>query len=167
MSLAEDIRRPFEASAALQATPRLQARIGMSVPKIVPTLGREMRIQPPPPPSSTDSLDLLDKASKSVVFLLGRYRQLEEHVRQLDAWSKAQIQAAEISAARWQETAGENERKVQELQRSVDAITRRAETAENSLQRERQTLSSLEERIIGAFGFGSEAHDALAGLDLD
>ena len=140
----------------------------MNVAKIGLAAGREMRVEPPKEaPASSDSLNLLDRASKSVVFLLGRYRQLEEHVRQLDAWSKAQIQAAEISAARWQESAAENDRKIQDLQRSVEALSRRAEAAETSLERERQALSSLEERIIGAFGFGSEAHDALAGLDLD
>ena len=169
MSLAEDVRRPFEASSARLAAPRQQRRPGAETPRVVASAVREPRVDPrmPEPAPSGDSLNLLDRASKSVVFLLERYRQLEEHVRQLDAWSKAQIQAAEAAATRWQDAAAESDRKVQDMQRSFDSLTRRAETAEQQLQRERQALSALQERIISAFGFGSEAHDALAAFDPD
>jgi len=100
------------------------------------------------------------------VFLLGRYRQLEEHVRQLDAWSKAQIQAAEGAATRWQDAAAESERKLQEAQQALAAVSRRADSAERDLKRDRETLQVLQDRIVSAFGFGSEAHDALAKIDL-
>lgn len=174
MSLAEDLRRPFESVATPATSARQQQRrVAVEAPRVVATTGkdvRELRKAEPAlvaPDTTGESLSLLDRAAKSVVFLLGRYRQLEEHVRQLDAWSKAQIQAAEAAASRWQDASAESERKVQDLQRSLEVMTRRAETAEQALKRDRDTLGVLQDRIIAAFGFGSEAHDALAALEAE
>lgn len=116
--------------------------------------------------SSAESLAMLDRASKNIVFILERYRQLEDHVRQLDAWSKAQIQAAEAAATRWQEAATEAERKLQTLQRSHDGLTQRIDAAERNLERHKGTLSAVQERIIAAFGIGSEAHEAMSAIEL-
>ena len=171
MSLAEDLRRPFEPSIARDVSTRAVARPPAEQPRTgtVKSL-REARKTGPDPSlgdNTQDSFSLLDRASKSVVFLLGRYRQLEEHVRQLDAWSKAQIQAAEGAATRWQDAAAESERKLQEAQQALAAVSRRADSAERDLKRDRETLQVLQDRIVSAFGFGSEAHDALATIELD
>jgi hypothetical protein len=172
MSLAEDLRRPFETSAAREATVRSPRKPSNDQPQtaaVVKNLRDARRPTPEPNPldTSDESLNLLDRASKTVVFILGRYRQLEEHVRQLDAWSKAQIQAAEAAANRWQEAAADSERKTQEAQQQLAAMSRRVEIAERDLKRDKEALGVLQDRIISAFGFGSEAHDALATIEID
>ena len=115
------------------------------------------------PIEKESSLDILDRASKGMNFLLGRYKQLEDHVKQVDAWSQAQIQAAEAAAARWQESATAAEKRLEECQRTLDIMVRRAEAAEQSMHRDKESLTILQDRIVQAFGFGSEAHDALSG----
>ncbi len=172
MSLAEDLRRPFDTSASRDPGARAPRKASSEQPQtaaVVKNL-RDARRLPPEAAAldtSSESLNLLDRASKTVVFILGRYRQLEEHVRQLDAWSKAQIQAAEAAATRWQEAAAESESKMQDAQQQLAVMSRRAEMAERDLKRDKETLSVLQDRIISAFGFGSEAHDALAAIEID
>ena len=171
MSLAEDLRRPFESSAPRDLSSRPAGRLSSEPPRagIVKHLrdARKPAVDAPVGDVAHESFNLLDRASKSVVFVLARYKQLEEHVRQLDAWSKAQIQAAEVASTRWQEAAAESERKMGEAQQALAAMNRRAETAERDLKRDRDTLQVLQNRIVSAFGFGSEAHDALASVELD
>lgn len=172
MSLAENLRRPFDAPVPKEPGLRSSGLPASDPPRstaVVKTL-REVRkptVDQVKGDGAQESFGLLDRASKSVVLILTRYRQLEEHVRQLDAWSKAQIQAAEASAARWQDVAEQNERKLQEAQKALAATSQRAEMAERDLKRDRDTLQVLQDRIIGAFGFGSEAHDALASIEID
>lgn len=174
MSIAEDLRRPFEVSAKRDALARLQRRapaeahtpiVQVASGRAKPE-GRPSEAASPTFSGPADSLTMLDRASKNIVFILERYRQLEEHVRQLEAWSKAQIQAAEASATRWQETAAEAERKVQDLQRSHDGLHQRIEAAERNLERDKGALAAVQERIIAAFGIGSEAHEAMAAMEL-
>ncbi len=113
------------------------------------------------------SLDLLDRASKGMSFILTRYKQLEDHVKQVDSWANAQIQAAEAAATQWQEAAAVAERRLEEAQRTLEIMVRRAESAEQCMHRDKEALTILQDRIVEAFGFGSDAHDALnAGFDL-
>ena len=108
------------------------------------------------------NMALLDQASKGVMTLLARHQQLQAHVRQVDAWSKAQIQAAEAAADRSRAAAAAAENKLQLLQDAFDAMRRRAEAAEQALERDGSTLDALQSRIIAAFGFGAGANDGLA-----
>lgn len=174
MSLAEDLRRPIQAAMPSESTTRppvrrtaaLTPRLVTSPPKASPP--PRLEETPAQPPTVADeSFNLLDRAAKSIVFLLGRYRQLEEHVRQLDAWSKAQIQAAEAAATRWQDSSAEAERKVQELQHALASTMQRAEVAEGAVKRDRDALLALQHQVVATFGLGSEAHDALSTLDFD
>lgn len=129
---------------------------------VVPLPRKPEKVEPADP-----SLDLLDRASRGMSFILSRYKQLEEHVKQVDAWSNAQIQAAESEAARYRDEAATAEKRLEECQRTLEIMVRRAEAAEQAMQHDRAALSVLQDRIIQAFGFGSEAHEAIAvGLDL-
>lgn len=173
MSIAEDLRRPFEVSSKRESLARLQRRPAEVQLPIVPVASGRAKpdggLSEPANPNVSgpaDSLAMIDRASKNIVFILDRYRQLEEHVRQLDAWSKAQIQAAEASATRWQEAAGDAERKIQDLQQSHDALNHRIEAAERKFEREKAALVAVQERILAAFGNGSEAHEAMAAIEL-
>ena len=196
MSLAEDLPRSYIGSLSRHAPQKL-ARVsladlaGRSVPEgsvsrksaseilskaaqemefkqqaaVVPMARRSERTEKSGDHES--SLDLLDRASKGMSFVLNRYKKLEEHVKQIDSWSNAQIQAAESEAARWKEAAAGAERRLEECQRSLEIMVRRAEAAEQAMHRDKEALNVLQERIIQAFGFGSDAHDALnASLDL-
>ena len=162
MSLAEELQRPNNtpSRAALNRPLRktlgdIQARVSQDAQDLSPALR--------PDSASTDtSLELLDRASKGMTFIINRYKHLEEHIKQLDAWSNAQIQAAEAAAARWKEAATTAEKKLEDMQRTLEMMTRRAEIAEQAMQRDKEALTLLQDRIVAAFGFGSEAHDALA-----
>lgn len=192
MSLAEDLPRSYIGS--LNRTPQKLARVsladlaGKSVPAAAVSrrsaADSPSRAAPEPPakepsavvpmPRRTEravegdmSLDLLDRASKGMTFILNRYRQLEEHVKQVDSWSNARIEAAEKAATEWKDAAAAAERRLEECQRSLDIMVRRAEAAEQCMHRDKDALSVLQDRIIQAFGFGSDAHDALsASLEL-
>lgn len=169
MSLAEDLRRPFDGNGRHGPVARIVPKeTDRGLPATVRTLRTDARrsADTAPADAARDSMNLLDRASKSVVFLLNRYQQLEEHIRQLDSWSKAQIQAAESAATRWQESAADAETKMHALQTALEAMRGRAEVAEHSLQRDARTLEKLQEQISSAFGVGSEAHDALAAIGL-
>jgi hypothetical protein len=194
MSLAEDLPRSYIGSLS-RHTPQKLARVSLadlasrSVPEDSAAAARRAGAGAPPvsldpperqepsvvpmtrkaerPPENETSLDLLDRASKSMSFILNRYKQLEAHVKQVDSWSNAQIQAAEAESARWREAAVQAEKRLEECQRSLDIMVRRAESAEQCMKRDKDALTILQDRIIKAFGFGSEAHDAIsAGLNL-
>lgn len=190
MSLAEDLPRSYLGSLSRPTAPKL-ARVSLadlasrSIPaqaksilaRAVPEPEPEQPVEPsvvPLPrrgdrqaPVGDSSLDLLDKASRSMATILSRYKQLEEHVKQVDSWSDAQIQAAEVEAARWRDTASAAEKRLEECQRSLEIMVRRAEAAEQAMLRDKEALTVLQERIIQAFGFGTDAHEAIAaGLEL-
>ncbi|MCW6508378.1 hypothetical protein [Lichenifustis flavocetrariae] len=149
--------------AGIAPTPSVHPEAEQHEPAVVPMPRKSERGA-----TGETSLDLLDRASKGMSFILGRYKQLEDHVKQIDAWSNAQIEAAETQAARWQEAAALAEKRLEECQKSLDIMVRRAETAEQCMHRDKEALEVLQSRIIQAFGFGSEAHDAIsAGLELD
>jgi uncharacterized phage infection (PIP) family protein YhgE len=190
MSLAEDLPRSYIGSLSRHAPQKL-ARMslaelaGKSVPE--PTIPRkstsDMLPNGAPEPvakeptsvvslakrhdrpekakESESSLELLDRASKGMSFILNRYKQLEDHIKQVDSWSNAQIQAAESAAAQWQEAATLAEKRLEDCQRSLDIMVRRAEAAEQCMHRDKEALTVLQDRIIQAFGFGSDAHEAL------
>lgn len=192
MSLAEDLPRSYLGSLSRPTSAKL-ARVSLAdlatrtVPvraeavagKPAPLVEGEHSEEPsivamprrserPAPSGHDSSLELLDRASKGMSVILTRYKQLEEHVKQVDSWSNAQIQAAEAEAARWQETAATAEKRLEECQRSLEIMVRRAEAAEQAMYRDKETLTVLQDRIIQAFGFGSDAHEAVAaGLHLD
>lgn len=192
MSLAEDLPRSYLGSLSRPTSPKL-ARVSLAdlatrtvparaeavtakvAPVTEPDLGEEpsvvampRRADRPAQAGHDASLDLLDRASKGVSVILARYKQLEEHVKQVDSWSNAQIQAAEAEAARWQDTAAAAEKRLEECQRSLEIMVRRAEAAEQAMYRDKEALTVLQDRIIEAFGFGSDAHEAIAtGLRID
>jgi hypothetical protein len=195
MSLAEDLPRSYAGSLS-RHTPQKLARVSLadlasrSVPEDSATAARRAGAAAPAvsvdllerqepsvvpltrkveraAPESETSLELLDRASKSMSFILNRYKQLEAHVKQVDSWSNAQIQAAEAEAARWQDAAAKAEKRLEECQRSLEIMVRRAENAEQIMKRDKDALTVLQDRIIQAFGFESEAHEAIsAGLNL-
>jgi hypothetical protein len=187
MSLAEDLPRSYAGSLSRPTAHKL-SRVSLAdlASRTVPNDGRmaayrvadEDGDREPsavvPLPRKTEkadpadpSLDLLDRASRGMSFILNRYKQLEEHVKQVDAWSNAQIQAAEAEAARCRDDAATAEKRLEECQRTLEIMVRRAEAAEQAMQHDRASLTVLQDRIIQAFGFGSEAHEAIAaGLDL-
>lgn len=170
MSLAEDLRKPVPTVELRSYAPRPARRPPAEHARLVANAVQELREQRDDidhGDTARDSVGLLERASKSVVFILNRYKQLEEHVRQLDTWSKSQVEAAEAAAERWRQAAAESERRMQEMQQQFDSVVRRAEFAERELARDRQTLSELEVRIAETFGLGSEAHDALASIEID
>ena len=193
MSLAEDLPRSYLGSLSRPTSPKLarvsladlatrtvpvraEAVMAKSAPLFEPELQEEPSVvamprraeRPAPQPAPDSSLDLLDRASKGMSVILTRYKQLEEHVKQVDSWSNAQIQAAETEAGRWQETAAMVEKRLEECQRSLEIMVRRAEAAEQAMHRDKEALAVLQDRIIQAFGFGSDAHDAIAaGLQID
>ena len=109
-------------------------------------------------------VQLLDRATKGLVSIAQRQKLMEAHIKQLEDWSSAQIQAAEEAAGHWKTATAATERKLEELQRSVRAATQRAETAEATMQRDRTALAALQNRILTAFGANSAAHEAIAGL---
>ncbi len=191
MSLAEDLPRSYLGSLSRPTAAKL-ARVSLAdlasrtvsadakpvVPRPVPPVEADHVEEPSVVPmprraerrqaNGETSLDLLDRASRSMSTILTRYKQLEEHVKQVDSWSNAQIQAAEAEAARWQETAAAAEKRLEECQRTLEIMVRRAEAAELAMHRDKETLTVLQDRIIEAFGFGSDAHEAIAaGLLLD
>lgn len=156
---------PARAEAVMARPAPLMEPMEQEEPSVVPMPRRAER---PSQAGSDSSLDLLDRASKGMSAILTRYKQLEEHVKQVDNWSNAQIQAAEAEAGRWQETAAVAEKRLEECQRSLEIMVRRAEAAEQAMYRDKDTLSVLQDRIIQAFGFGSDVHEAIAtGLPLD
>lgn len=194
MSLAEDLPRSYIGSLS-RHTPQKLARVSLAdlasrtVPESATAAARKaasaapaVTLEPAPrpetavvplarkperPPENETSLDLLDRASRGMSFILNRYKQLEAHVKQVDAWSNAQIQAAEAETARWQEAAAEAEKRIAEAQKSLELMTRRAEQAEQGMKRDHEALTVLQDRIIQAFGFGSDAHEAInTGLSL-
>lgn len=188
MSLAEDLPRSYAGSLSRPTTHRL-SRVSLAdlASRTVPVESKLAPSRPAPtvvPDPVVDepaavvplprraepgdaSLELLDRASKGMSFILTRYKQLEEHVRQVDDWCSAQIGAAEKEAARWQEEAAAAEKRLEEAQRTLEIMVRRAEAAEQAMHRDREALTVLQERIMDAFGFGSEAHDAIVtGLEL-
>lgn len=192
MSLAEDLPRSYLGSLSRPTAPKL-ARVSLAdlASRSVPAEARSILARAIPAaepeadeadepsvvamprrgerhaPAHDSSLDLLDKASRSMSAILSRYKQLEEHVKQVDSWSDAQLQAAEVEAARWRDTASAAEKRLEECQRSLEIMVRRAEAAEQAMLRDKEALTVLQERIIQAFGFGTDAHDAIsAGLEL-
>ena len=172
MSLIEEVQNPSTVSPARAALNRplrktlgdIQARLSQEPAPEPTTFGR----RPEPAPTADDpSLDLIDRASKGMTFIINRYKHLEDHIKQLDAWSNAQIHTAETAAARWKEAAAIAEKKLDDAQRNLDSMVRRAEAAEQSMQRDNDALKTLQDRIVAAFGLGSEAHDALsAAMDV-
>lgn len=186
MSLAEDLPRSYAGSLSRPTAHKL-SRVSLAdlasrtvpsdkvvlrrptveedepeTPAVVPLTRKAERAEP-----ADTSLELLDRASKGMSFILTRYKQLEEHVKQVDAWSSAQVQAAEADATRFRDEAAAAERRLEECQRTLEIMVRRAEAAEQAMHRDREALTVLQERIIEAFGFGSDAHEAIAaGLEL-
>ncbi|MDX7950028.1 hypothetical protein P7D22_02415 [Lichenihabitans sp. Uapishka_5] len=164
VSLADLVTRPVatEARATVQRAPLPEAELPAE-PSVVAMPRRAERAAP-----GDASLEILDRASKGMSLILSRYKQLEDHVKQVDSWSNAQIQAAEAEAARWQDAASTAEKRLEDCQRSLEIMVRRAEAAEQAMYRDKEALTVLQERIIESFGFGSDAHDAIAaGLQLD
>jgi hypothetical protein len=191
MSLAEDLPRSYAGSLSRPTAAHKLSRVSLAdlanrtVPSAESRLAasRPAPVTVPAPPSEPEapavvplprrvetgdsSLDLLDRASKGMSFMLSRYKQLEDHVKQVDDWCNAQIQAAEKEAARWQEEAAAAEKRLEESQRTLEIMVRRAESAEQAMHRDREALTVLQERIMDSFGFGSAAHDAITtGLEL-
>src|SRR3978361_1945022 len=99
MSVAETLQENTATNRNLIAR-RLRA-----VPSAATLPSHGPSLQPPgpvAPPSESlaqsqtqQSLELLDRASKGMGSLLKRYRELDDHIKQLDAWSTAKVQAAE------------------------------------------------------------------------
>ena len=162
MSLAEEMQRQTSGTPRAALNRPLRKTLGDIQARVSQDPSEPAYVRRQDPAATDTSLELLDRASKGMTFIINRYKHLEEHIKQLDAWSNAQIQAAEAAAARWKDAATAAEKKLEESQRNLEMMTRRAEGAEQAMQRDKEALNLLQDRIVAAFGFGSEAHDALA-----
>lgn len=156
MTLANDLRQFLELSPRIDGESRRQVR---PVAELRPP-SAQLPIPVPAKPAATrgieDAMSLLDQATERVAAVLSRNQLLEAYVDQLESRAKAEISDAEASAEEWKARAAEADAKVKDLQRSVEALTARAAEAERDLQHERQLLAQLREKVVTAFGEGSE-----------
>lgn len=92
------------------------------------------------------NLTVLNQASQSMTKLLQRNRELEEHIVDLNAWMKD---------------------KLRDLEQALAAVQARAETAEETMRRDKKALGLIQEGIELAFGAGSAAHAAMMRFQVD
>lgn len=177
MSLAEDLQRAIAAPIRLRPPFRgLSQSLGRrSIIAIEteepgrtdrdgvdPNLAATGGVAAPAVAAPDPSHDLLDRAEKSMTLLLARCRDLEQHIKDLDAWSLSRVEAAEVAADQARAALAALDVKLEAAQCLADALLQRAEVAEQAAERDRDALRLLQERIITAFGAGSDTDEVSA-----